>query len=175
MIDINKIALTPRYALLWLSLACIVALGFAYINEYYFGYSPCVLCIYQRIPFWVVFLVGLVGFLLNHSRITILALCASALALLINAGIAAYHSGVEVGIFKGTDSCGTSLPLEDSLSLEALKDSILSAPLTRCDEISWEFLGFSMANYNIVFCIMLATYAGFMIAKAWKVENDKKA
>ena len=33
---------------------------------------------------------------------------------------------------------------------------IMSAPLVRCDEIAWEFLGLSMAGWNAVISIGLA-------------------
>jgi disulfide bond formation protein DsbB len=36
-------------------------------------------------------------------------------------------------------------------NLDALRAEIMAAPVTRCDEATWFFLGLSMAGWNILY------------------------
>jgi disulfide bond formation protein DsbB len=134
-----------------LALVAFVSLTAALISQYIFGLHPCELCIYQRVPFVVVILLGLIGFFKPiFARIT---LWISSLALLINSGIAFFHSGVERKWWAGLSGC-TSPDMGGSI--EELIARIESTAVTRCDEISWSLFGLSMANYNVLLCGGLA-------------------
>lgn len=158
-----------RIALILVSFISLMSLTFAYTSEYVFGLLPCVLCIYQRIPYFIVFMIGFFGFVINKARISILALSTCALAFFIDSGIAFFHSGVELKWWKGTEACGGSI--DSNASITDLKASILSAPVSKCDEIPWDFLGLSMANYNTIFCFILGVYCLIVIKNGLK-QND---
>ncbi len=51
----------PRYIPLAILAASVAALGAAYIAEYAFGLEPCILCLYQRLPFVATGLLALAG------------------------------------------------------------------------------------------------------------------
>lgn len=74
--------------------------------------------------------------------------------VLAGAGIAGYHTGVEQGWWQGLAAC--SAPDIGSLSSDELFDRIMSAPVARCDEIPWSFLGLSMAAWNGLLSLGLA-------------------
>lgn len=121
------------------------AFGFQYIGDL----PPCKMCLWQRWPHAVAILIGLIGALMP---LRLLAL-AGAAAAATTAGIGAYHVGVEQGWFEGPSTC-TSGAIGGQ-SVQDLMKSIMEAPLVRCDEIAWEWLGLSMAGWNMVISLGL--------------------
>lgn len=115
------------------------------------GYAPCKLCLWQRWPHAAAVLIGVAIALTGWMR-----LCwAGALAATLTGGIAIYHAGIERGIWPGPDTC-TSNGVT-GVSAEDLLNQILAAPLIRCDEVAWSLLGLSMASWNAVLSLALAT------------------
>lgn len=132
--------------------ALVAAFAFQYLGDL----RPCVLCVYQRYPYAAV--IGLAGLALlvrREWRSGLLAL--ASVALLVDAGIAGFHVGVEQGWWQGTAACGASGG--EPMSLEALKQQVMSAPLVRCDEVAWSFLGLSMAAWNGLLALGLTAIA----------------
>ncbi|MDD3182997.1 MAG: disulfide bond formation protein B [Alphaproteobacteria bacterium] len=121
----------------------------AYIAENFFDVQPCILCIYQRIPFAVVSALSIIALIFrdNDKMVrTVLSLCA--LAFFINAGIAIFHSGVELHWWAGTDECGVNpLVLKQ---IANLREVLLKTPLVSCDAINFTLFGLTMANWNIL-------------------------
>ena len=164
------IRLLSNTRLMLLSMAGIsaFALAMAYTAEYGFGLKPCILCLYQRIPFAVVIILGLAGAFMDMKgqKTAPVFLGLISLSFLINSIIAFYHTGVErkwwVSFLEG---CATP---DLSGDISALLARIQAAPAVRCDEIPWAdpVLGLSMANYNVMFCLGLfvvsALSAGLM-------------
>ncbi len=156
----------PNTAPMLLALASITALAAAFISQYGFDLQPCVLCIYQRWPYAIVIALCLLVVVpgLRQRTPWLLALCA--LALAVNAGIAAYHVGVEQHWWAGSEACvgagGTPQ------TLDALRAQIMNTPVIRCDEVAFSLFGVSMAGYNVLFSLALAIYAGLAGASVWK-------
>jgi disulfide bond formation protein DsbB len=131
------------------------ALSFAYISQYFFGLKPCQLCFYERKPFFAIIAISLLILVFfQQQKAKKLAILFSALLLLINASIAAYHVGVEQKIFKISEGCASTIP-ENIDSIETLKALLASSPSARCDEPEFFFLGLSMAAWNIIYCLSL--------------------
>ena len=146
--------LTERSPLLLL-LASIAVLGTALASQYLGGLQPCVLCVYQRLPYVAVILIaGAALFLPPGPRAVALGL--AGLALLTGTGIAIFHVGVEQHWWQGTAECGSAAAAD---SVEALRAQVLSAPTVRCDEIPWSLFGISMAGYNALVSLGLAIAA----------------
>ena len=152
----------PKWALILVPLAAVTALALAFIGQYGFDLYPCVLCIYQRWPFVIV--AGLCLLAANPAMRTgkaarwILLLCAGVLA--VNAAIAVYHVGVEQHWWAGSEACVGKTGATQTLA--QLRAQIMSAPVTRCDEIAFSLFGVSMAGYNVLFAFVLALYAGLV-------------
>ena len=125
------------------------ALGFQYGG----GLAPCPLCIWQRWPHAAAAVLGIL-ILVGPPR-PLAAL--GALAMLIGAGIGLYHVGIEQSWWQGPASCVA--PDIADIPPDELLDRILAAPVVRCDEIAWSFLGLSMAAWNAL--------ASFVLAIAW--------
>ena len=122
------------------------ALAFQYLG----GLAPCPMCVWQRWPHVAAVALGLA--LLALPRRPLAAL--GALAMLVGAGLGLYHVGVEQGWWRGPTSCVA--PDVGGLSSEQLLESILAAPVVRCDEIAWSLLGVSMAGWNALASLALA-------------------
>lgn len=147
--------------------ASVVVLGSALLSQYVGGLKPCVLCIYQRIPY--VATIGLAGLALaagfrrNRPRVafTRWVLWGCALAFVAGAGIAAYHVGVEQKWWLGTEACTASSGLK-AMTVDELRKELLSTPITRCDEVAWSMFGVSMAGYNVLVSLVLASVSLWM-------------
>lgn len=125
------------------------ALGFQYIG----GLPPCPMCIWQRWPHLAAVLIALLALTVLCRFRRPLAL-AGALAAAVTAGIGAYHAGVERGWWPGPSSCTGLDPA--GLSPDQLLEQLAAAPLVRCDDIVWEFLGITMAGWNAILSGVLA-------------------
>jgi disulfide bond formation protein DsbB len=143
--------LTPRMLVL-LAAASSGALLLGALGFQAMGYAPCALCMQQRWPHLAALVIG--GLIALRWLPLVPGALAGALAALATSGLGFYHSGVEKGIFEGPDTC-TSNGV-DGLSVEALIAQIEGAPLVRCDEISWQIFGLTMANLNALASLGLA-------------------
>ncbi len=122
------------------------AFGFQYLGDM----PPCKLCIWQRWPHGLAFGLGLVVLVWPNRALYALG----AGIVLVGAGIALYHSGVEQQWWQGPTTC-TSQGV-GGISGQDLMAQILAAPVVRCDEIPWSMLGLSMAAWNGVASLGLA-------------------
>ena len=82
------------------------------------------------------------------------------------AGIAAWHSGVELKILPGPTACSGGIALDGSPA--ALVDQLLAAPVVRCDEVPWSLFGLSMANWNMLITAAMAILAGAALRQTFK-------
>lgn len=137
-----------------------------YLTETYFGAHPCILCLYQRVPYGAALAFGILalGFRRNASVVRALFwLCA--VVFFVNVGIAFFHTGVELHWWAGTDECAVNpAVLADP---EAARKMLLAAPVASCDKINFTFLGFTLANWNVLICFALGAYAA-LAARAAK-------
>lgn len=136
-------------------------LGFAYYMEYVEHLMPCILCLYQRPPHFAAAGLGMLALLTageGPKTLPRVFLGLGALALLTGAGIAAFHTGVELHWWKGLAECGGTLaPL--STNVDILMQGMKATKIVACDQASWVFLGLSMAAWNAVMSLGLAGVA----------------
>lgn len=129
------------------------AIAFQYIGKL----PPCALCYWQR--YGHIAALGIAWLALwplsPPVRRTVLTL--AGLALLVTAGIALYHAGVEWKWWPGPQSCTSSGGFGGSI--EELKRRIMQTPMVRCDEIPWSLMGLSMAGWNGLFSLLLGVGA----------------
>lgn len=109
--------------------AALFALVFALTAQYGFGFKPCVLCLWQRVPYALVLPIALTGFLhvrLKPWRSALLLACA--LCFLVDAGIAAFHFGVEQRWWLGTTGC--AIHASGAAEPATLRLALLASPVT---------------------------------------------
>src|SRR5262249_24898981 len=134
-------------------IASLASLAVAFASQYWGGLQPCVLCVYQRYPYGVAAVLGVVGLLIaGKPQWLRVILLLAALAFAVDAGIAAFHVGVEQHWWAGTSECGSLLDL--SANPEDLKNQLLQQPVVRCDEPAWTLFGISMAGYNFLYAAL---------------------
>jgi disulfide bond formation protein DsbB len=145
----------------------------AFYFQYVLGYRPCPLCLEQRVAYYVAIPLAamiLLGLSVGSSRkVMTLALLAIAAAMLWNAGLGVYHSGVEWQWWPGPQDCAGATP--DFSSGGSLLDQINRTRVVRCDEAAWRFLGLSLAGYNVLISLALAAVALWGAAAAWKSRD----
>jgi disulfide bond formation protein DsbB len=140
-------------------------LGGALGSQYFGGLHPCEMCYWQRWPHGVAILLALTAFALpaqsrNARVLTFLA----ALAIAVSGAIGVYHAGVEAKIFEGFTQCTATVT--PGLSTAELLKQLTQAPLVRCDEVQFRFLGISMAGWNAILSLGGAAMIVMLLVKA---------
>lgn len=152
-------AKTPAYragalALFISMLVILAALAFEHLG----GYAPCPLCFMQRYAYYAAIPLLFVALALGaagHPRSAGLIFMLVGLMFLANAGLAAYHTGVEWKLWPGPDTCAAPSGTLSTSAGGLLKD-LEHTRVVRCDEAPWHFLGLSFAGWNVVLSFLLA-------------------
>lgn len=144
--------------------------GGAVGSQYLGGLAPCEMCYWQRYAHLVglafALIAWLVGGRLAGQGRGLVRL--AALGIAASGAIGVYHAGVEAGVFEGFTQCTS---LASGANADELLKSILAAPLVRCDQIQWEFLGISMAGWNAILSILAALVILWLSLKRSPVRN----
>ena len=77
--------------------------------------------------------------------------------MLWNAGLAAYHAGVEWKWWAGPQDCCGRARADLGPPADLLKQ-LGRSRVVRCDEAAWRFLGLSLAGYNVLISLALARH-----------------
>ena len=138
-------------------------LGGALGSQYLGGLYPCEMCYWQRWPHGAAILLAALAFTApaQSQRSRTLTLLA-ALAIGVSGAIGVYHAGVEAKIFEGFTTC-TAIA-HGNTTAELLK-AITHAPLIRCDQVQFRFLGISLAGWNALLSLSGAALIAFLIVK----------
>jgi len=133
----------------------LIALSF----EYFGGYRPCPLCLQQRYAYYagIPLLFGaLVLVSMGQKKIAGALFLLVALGFLANAGLGAYHAGVEWKFWPGPDTCSTALEPLGGAGPGGLLKQLETIRVIRCDEAAWRFLGLSFAGWNAVLSLLIS-------------------
>ena len=133
-----------------------VALGAQYLA----GLAPCPLCHWQRYPYVVAAVLAGLAFFVAPRPARMLVVLA-ALAILVSAGIAVFHVGVEQKWWQGTAGCMGGIDFS-GMSVEEMQQALENVAPARCDEPAWTLLGISMAGYNLIYAAIAGV--GLLIA-----------
>ena len=138
-------------------------LGGALGSQYLGGLHPCEMCYWQRWPHAAAILLAALAFTApsDHSRARALTSLAAA-AIAISGAIGVYHAGVEAKIFEGITTCTA---LASGGSTADLLKQITHAPLVRCDQVQFSFLGISMAGWNAILSLGGAALIAFFLTR----------
>ena len=121
--------------------------------EFFLKVKPCILCIYQRYPYYIITFFSLIYFLKKDLKILlILLIILTSLASII---LSTYHVGIETGLIEETTSCKTSL--NNNLSKDAILKQLESNLASSCKEVNFKLFGFSLASINIILSLILTT------------------
>lgn len=128
----------------------------ALIMQFSFGLVPCVLCLYQRIPYAIAIVVSVIAILLSPSQRRILILLCG-IAYMGNVSLAFYQLGVEN--HRWAERVCTTTPITaavPTLSLTDLQYALEQAVEMPCDVVQWSLFGLSLSGYNFLISLGLA-------------------
>lgn len=134
----------------------ILSLCFAFFVEYVLNIPPCTLCIYQRIPYAFIIIIGLLGIFTDKFYNIFFALIM--VAILSSIFISGYHSSVERGFMAGTALCNPGLIMPDNLSVEQIKEMLYNREVATCTKAPFKIMFLSMAEWNCLFNIGLLMF-----------------
>jgi disulfide bond formation protein DsbB len=136
----------------------------AYGSQYLGGLYPCEMCWWQRYAHMAAVLLAALAFTgPAGSRRAVTMTLAAALAIAVSGAIGVYHAGVEAKIFEGFTTCTA---LSKSANTADLLKQITHAPLIRCDQVQFRFLGISMAGWNAIISLSGAALILTLAVKA---------
>ena len=151
MISKNK-----KFILNGILIFSIFSLSAAYFIQYLLGYKPCNLCLIERIPYFAA--VILVSFIFITNRFEKIISIIVLLFFLFGAVVSFYHFGIEQGFFSESLVC--NLGKADNLSKEELLKQLESSSIVSCKDVTFAFLGISLATINTIISMLLS---GIMI------------
>ena len=123
-------------------------LGGALVSQYVGHLYPCELCWYQRYPHFAAIVLAALAFVVpgRPARAALVAL--AGLAILVSGAIGVFHAGVEYHWWQGFTECTSTMTGPVTL------DSIMKAPIVRCDVAQWRLFGISLAGFNALFSVL---------------------
>ena len=134
----------------------ILSLSIAYFIQYVLGHKPCNLCIIERIPYIAsIILISLI-FILNKYQKIISSLIL--IFFIFGAVVSFYHFGIEQGFFSESLIC--ELTNNNPLNKEELLNQLKKAEIVSCKDVTFRFLGLSLATINTIISTILS---GIMI------------
>ena len=141
----------------------LLSLLIALYIEFFLGYRPCKLCIYQRIPYLIAIFLTFIG--INYSK-NFIWLYALLLIFFSSFLLSGYHLGIEQEIFKEFSGCtGNSLDIIDKNELLKL----LNSQTNSCKNVDFKIFGLSLAAINF----LLSSVILILILKVIKNEKNK--
>ena len=134
----------------------ILSLLIAYFIQYVLGHKPCNLCIIERIPYIAAIILISLIFIINRYQKIISSLIL--IFFIFGAVVSFYHFGIEQGFFSESLVCdlGNSQPLNKEELLNQLKKT----EIVSCKDVTFRFLGLSLATINTIISLILG---GIMI------------
>ena len=130
----------------------ILSLSIAYFIQYVLGHKPCNLCIIERIPYIAAIILISLIFILNRYQKIISSLIL--IFFIFGTVVSFYHFGIEQGFFSESLVCdlGNSQPLNKEDLLNQLKKT----EIVSCKDVTFRFLGLSLATINTVISLILS-------------------
>ena len=151
MLSNNKLILNSILAFSILSLAI------AYFIQYILGHEPCNLCLIERIPYFASLILISLIFLINKFEKLIASIVL--LFFIFGSVVSFYHVGIEQGFFSESLVCDLGASGGDISKEDLLKQLQNKTPVS-CKDVSFRFLGLSLATINTIISILLS---GIMI------------
>tara|TARA_B100000989_G_scaffold252645_1_gene200873 strand:- start:262 stop:747 length:486 start_codon:yes stop_codon:yes gene_type:complete len=147
------INLSKKYLFITIFLISLIALISAYFIEYILGHQPCVLCLYERIPFFLAILIILINY--KYKKLEKYVILLLALIFFIATLLSLYHLGIEQGFIQESLLCdlekGANIINKEEILRQLQQKSI------SCKDVTFTIFGLSLTSYNLVISVLLTT------------------
>ena len=142
------------YKLFFLSILAFstLVLAMVFSIEFFLNVPPCKLCIYQRLPYFGLLIVGIFGYLVHRYRKINSYLIV--MLFLVSVGLSFFNVGIEEQWFNYHSSCISNLGL-NATTFEDFKKSIMEKDIVSCDLSTYRTMGLSLAAWNLVASIIM--------------------
>lgn len=119
--------------------------------EYILKVKPCVLCIYERYPYYLILLFTILFFFKTNwkNQLMILIIITS----IVSFFLAGYHVGIEYGLINELSSCKTEV--SKNISKDILLKELQSKLAPSCKEVAFKLFGLSLASINMIMSLIL--------------------
>ena len=138
------------------------SLAAALYIEYILGFKPCILCVYQRIPYAIAMLISLTAFFIGNRNILLIILGLTFLADILLSG---YHVSIEKGFIEPIFSC-TGENIKALEKEEILKS--LNNIQPDCKDVDFSIFGVSLATLNFIISFVLTIVIVYIFKYAKK-------
>ena len=146
MFDLSK-----KNLLIAVFLISLIALISAYFIEYILGHQPCILCLYERIPFFLALLIVLINY--KYDKFEKYLILLLSIIFLIATILSLYHLGIEQGFIQESLLCnlekGANILDKDEI-LKQLQQKSIS-----CKDVTFKIFGLSLTSYNMIVSLLL--------------------
>lgn len=143
----------------------IFAILSAFFMQYVLGHAPCKLCTYQRIPYYIIILVGLIT--LFFPKIIKLTSFLLIFLLLAEFLVSNYHTLSTYEVISYSGCQGAEIPSD----INQLKEALMSDTLiVNCSNANLKYFGIPLSIYNSFFSLMFLIVIVF---NAYKEKNQK--
>ena len=130
--------------------------------EYILNFKPCILCIYQRIPYAIALLISLIAFFKGNKKTLLVILGLTFIASVLLSG---YHVGIEKGIIEPIFSCtGDNI---NALEKEEILKSLNNIQ-PDCRDVDFSIFGVSLATLNFIISFVLTIVIVYIFKYAKK-------
>ena len=147
MLNSNRLILNSILAL------SILSLTIAYFIQYILGHKPCNLCLIERIPYIAsIILISLIFIINKFEKLISLILL---LFFTFGSIISFYHVGIEQGFFSESLLCNIGIGNENLTGEDLLKQLQNSSAIS-CKNVTFRFVGLSLATINTVISVLLS-------------------
>ena len=134
----------------------LLILALVFSIEFFLNIPPCKLCIYQRLPYFGLLIVGIFGYLVHMYRKIISYLIV--MLFLVSVGLSFFNVGIEEQWFNYHSSCISNLGL-NATTFEDFKKSIMEKDIVSCDLSTYRTMGLSLAAWNLVASIIMFIFS----------------
>ena len=143
--------LSKKNLLIAIFLISLIALISAYFIEYILGHQPCILCLYERVPFFLAILVILINYKFDKLEKYLILLLA--IVFFMATILSLYHLGIEKGFIQESLLCnlekGANIIDKDEI-LKQLQQKSIS-----CKDVTFKIFGLSLTSYNLVISLLI--------------------
>ena len=141
-------------------LLCLSSICYAFFVEYILDYKPCILCKFQRVPYFLGLIIGLFGFFKPlNTKMCIYVF----LTFLISMTLSGYHVGIEQELYQSIFNCS-----DDNLSI--LEEGKLLESLNvinpDCRNVNFAVFGVSLATINFVLSFVISSVSYYLYSNA---------
>ena len=157
-----------KYWFYLVTLFSIIALGSAFIAEFYFNLAPCEMCLKQREPYYIIIL-GFIFITIVRWQERVWFYIGVQIISIYGLFYSVWHVGIENQLLSGPAGCSSGLDVTNNLS--SLKEQILSKPVINCEDIAWSIFGLSAATINSLLLFLIFILNAIYL---WNNYGEKK-